>query len=248
MNRPALEQPASGETVITNTTANQQESEPVVVAPGESLELAPRVGPAPLDQPDENAPSSRDDATQAPPKRSETTEQQPAEQATPQAEPRPNQPTTQPSPSAARPASSPQPPAVPSDREAVATAIKEADRYKPGRPLASKGIRIRTVRPELSHYNSIFAQHRSVVARIFFARDGKPIDVVLLQSSLHNDVDRNTLNALFQWRAEGPQLDALPAVIPLEFRNRTIPNDEIAVGAFERFGQMTIAVDIEILP
>jgi len=100
-----------------------------------------------------------------------------------------------------------QPVAVPTDREAVATAIKESTKYDPGKPLASKGLRIQTSSPEISHYNALYARYRNPVARIFFGRDGKVKDVVLLRDSGHADIDRILSSASRFRHVQGDRLE-----------------------------------------
>lgn len=260
IDEPTEETPAptesSSEPVIRNAPPEEPGEDPIVLAPDEALIVEEAVGP-PDDaiEQDEPAPETKDEepspvpvptpetSTPAdrpePPRQAETTNEtadEPADEAAPQAsEPSRAQPVTQPA-------------AVPADREAVATAIKHADEYDPGKPLASKGLRIRTVRPELSHYTALFARYRAPVARIFFGRDGRVVDVVLLRNSGDEDVDRNTLDALFRWRAEGELLEQLEPMTDPPPPNRTIRGDDLAVGEFTRLGRRTVAIDIEILP
>jgi hypothetical protein len=99
---------------------------------------------------------------------------------------------------------------VQSDRESDAAAIKTAARAHLGKPLATKGLRIRTVRPRTSHYNAILARYIDPVVRVHFDKRGVVAKVEFIRRSENRDVDLYVLNAVYQWTAEGPQLEALP--------------------------------------
>jgi len=266
---PAEDQsaPPAGSTVpvLTNVPETREFAEQdIAVAFAEEFDLQEQIGPLPSEihesnevPDDELAPAEPEDAAEAP------AEQQPAEPTDgADAEiPEMLMPALAPSPDANKTAgtgggnegnsdpgvSKLEPSAVPSDREAMATAIKHSELYKPGKPLASSGLRIRTVRPDLSHYNTLFAAYTDPVARIFFARDGHVIDVVFLRDTGHADVDRNTLDALYQWRAEGELLGTLSKSPERAGKNRLVRGNDLAVGVFKRNGVETLAVDILLI-
>lgn len=164
----------------------------------------------------------------APPKPSE-----PAELDGPPSEPIPPTPPLAdvsppaPEPSIDQPAVTPVPPAPPpspsassdargeqTDRESDLAAIKTAAKAHLGKPLATKGLRIRTIRPRASHYNSILARYVDPVVRVHFNKRGIVEKVEFIRRSENRDVDLYVLNAIYQWTAEGPQLDELPEKDP----------------------------------
>lgn len=98
-----------------------------------------------------------------------------------------------------------------SDRESTASSILTATRAQLGKPIAGKGIEIKTVRPRFTHYTAIMTVPRSPRVRIHFRRDGEVEKVELVRSSGVPDVDRPLLDAVYQWRAVGKELEALPA-------------------------------------
>lgn len=101
-----------------------------------------------------------------------------------------------------------------SDREAIATAIREAIRVEPGKPVASKGITVKTFRPRWSHFTLITAAPQNAVVRVSFNREGRAVDVQLLRSSGRTDVDRPLIDAVYNWTASGKQISALPEKRP----------------------------------
>ncbi len=145
------------------------------------------------------------------------------------AEPQPAKPADQPAVAQAPPApqSPPTPrpdPRRPSDREAIATAIKHAHVIRPGKPLAAEGLRISTVAPDVHDVTEYLSRsRRDQVVRAFFGADGKVKDAIILQSSGYKAIDQAGLNAIYNWRAEGPPLKSLKpddrgATIPIDFR------------------------------
>lgn len=100
-------------------------------------------------------------------------------------------------------------PGVASDRDADAASIRNAILASPGRPLAAKGLRIQTVRPQFSAYALATANPDDVVVRIWFNAQGRVAKAELLQSSGRADVDRPVLDAVYNWRATGEPLKVL---------------------------------------
>lgn len=109
------------------------------------------------------------------------------------------------------------------DRESVASAVITADKDDLGKPLAARGLEIKTVRPRFTQYTRLTAAPRDPVLRVYFDRNGKVQKVEVLRSSGIPDVDRPVLDAIYQWRAVGEQLGSLregdpPATLPVEFK------------------------------
>ncbi|MEQ8844089.1 MAG: TonB family protein [Phycisphaerales bacterium] len=96
-------------------------------------------------------------------------------------------------------------------KESVASSIKDAIEYRPGKPLAAAGLDIQTVRPVFSKYTRLTARPQDTVVRIQFDHRGKVVDAEFLQSSGNRDVDRSVLDALYRWRAQGTVLKGLGA-------------------------------------
>ena len=113
-----------------------------------------------------------------------------------------------------------------SDRESDATAIKNAIVVEPGKPVAGKGLQVKTIRPRWAHFTLITASPRNCVVRVAFNRFGKVEEATFLESSGRPDVDRPILDAVYNWTAAGKDLEKLappepgkPAeTIKMEFR------------------------------
>lgn len=99
-----------------------------------------------------------------------------------------------------------------SDREAEATAIRNAIVVEPGKPAAGQGLQIKTIRPRWSHFTLLTAAPRDAVVRIGFNRLGKVEDVEFLQDTGRADVDRPLLDAIYNWTASGKELEKLAPV------------------------------------
>lgn len=127
-----------------------------------------------------------------------------------------------------RPASKPRParrPGEVSDRESDAAAVRSAVNVEPGRPAATKGLKINTVRPEWSTTTRIVALPKNPVVRVRFNRAGKVVDANFVDryDTGWPDVDGPLLDAIYRWKAEGERLRELPendpeAVITVTFR------------------------------
>lgn len=127
-----------------------------------------------------------------------------------------------------RPASKPRParrPGEVSDRESDAAAVRSAVNVDPGRPAATKGLKINTVRPEWSTTTRIVALPKNPVVRVRFNRAGKVVDANFVDryDTGWPDVDGPLLDAIYRWKAEGDRLRELPendpeAVITVTFR------------------------------
>ncbi len=136
------------------------------------------------------------------------------DQASPQIPPRP----------ASKPRAARRPGEV-SDRESDAAAVRSAINVDPGRPAATKGLKINTVRPEWSTTTRIVALPKNPVVRVRFNRAGKVVDANFVDryDTGWPDVDGPLLDAIYRWKAEGERVRELPendpeAVITVTFR------------------------------
>jgi len=101
-------------------------------------------------------------------------------------------------------------PSNPSDREAQAFSREQAPVVRPGRPLAAQGLEIKTVRPRFSHYTRLTASPSDPLVLIRFDREGRVQQAVFLERTGRSDVDAPLLDAIYQWRASGERIEALP--------------------------------------
>lgn len=181
--------------------------------------------------------------TPTPPPPAEPVPTQPEAAVTP-AQPTPAQPTpAQPAPPAQAPgaggATTPSPsgvtgpgqgpgkpqPGQKSDRESDATSVIDVppEKWRTGAPLAHKGVEILTRRPELPILTKITTRPFHPVADIFFDNQGKPVRVIIVNSSGYpDDIDQPVIDALYRWRAKGAQLARLPEGKVARFRVRVI--------------------------
>lgn len=125
-------------------------------------------------------------------------------------------PPAAPAPFAAPASTAPGTPGIASDAESDASSIKEALEYRLGKPLAGKGLRIRTVRPVWSVTTRLTASPRNPVVRVVFGRDGRVIEAKFVagQETGYPDVDAPILHAVHRWTASGEALTKLPANDP----------------------------------
>ena len=108
------------------------------------------------------------------------------------------------------------------DREALATAIEKAVDYRPGRPLVNQGVEVKTVRPRFAKFTRLSARPENLVVRLRFTGAGIVESHEILRSTGEPDVDRSTLDALYQWTAKGPAIEALKAPATFEFDVRIL--------------------------
>ena len=161
--------------------------------------------------PPQPAPTPAQPATQppasAPPTQAAPGKQQPS-----------TSPTTGPSPDpSARPGAKPGPKADGdlSDRESDATSLKASPPrdWRPGKPLAQKGIKLLTVRPEIDELTTISGGGRNPLVRLDFDNTGKVRNVVFLEPTGSRMWDEPIEDSLYRWRADvqsSPKLKALP--------------------------------------
>ena len=107
-----------------------------------------------------------------------------------------------------------------SKREVVATRIERAieiNPHKPNTPIVGKGMEILTVRPRYTSAVRLSAVPKNPVVVMWFDASGKVSKAEFLRdgkkvySSGVVGVDQPLLNAIYQWRAKGKQIDELDA-------------------------------------
>ena len=120
-------------------------------------------------------------------------------------------------------------PGLPSDRESVATALREATNLTQwGKPLARKGLEIKTVRPRWRTTTLLTRLPRNPVVMVSFGADGKVkrAEYVLYEgrrlSTGARDVDEPLLDAVYKWRAKGKELEALGEGETVSFAIRVV--------------------------
>jgi hypothetical protein len=212
----------------------KQPEKPADVKPTDEKPLEatkPQVKPPDTKPPEKTAEAKPAEAKPAQP----TTPQQPTvatpppSPATPPQQQSPASPPANPSQQtpATQPGSTPGPPAdgQKSDRESDATSIVDVpqSKWRNGRPLASKGLNVRTQRPYFDELTSVTTAGANPIIEIDFDKDGVPTkDTRILQSSGSPLIDQPILDCLFRWRASGSQLTNLPEGKTLKYRIRLI--------------------------
>lgn len=113
-----------------------------------------------------------------------------------------------------------------SDRESDATSIADVppSLWRTGKPLARKGLEIKTKKPELPILTRLTTSPSNPICEILFGRDGVPVACKILQSSGFEEINGPVLDALYRWRAKGSQLEKLAPGKTLRFRVRFILN------------------------
>ena len=98
------------------------------------------------------------------------------------------------------------------ERESDAFTIAETMDYRPGRPLAGRGLKIITVRPVYSLATLAVRSPRVALVRIVFGREGKVLRASFVdgRDAGHRDFNEPLMDAVHRWRAEGSQLLKLP--------------------------------------
>jgi len=99
----------------------------------------------------------------------------------------------------------------PSDRQSDATSIVDVppEQWRRGRPLAARGLDIKTRRPVFPELTSLTARPGNPIVEILFDRTGVPRKANVLRSSGDARVDGPLLDALYRWRASGEALKRL---------------------------------------
>ncbi len=212
--QPAL-QPGPQPATQSDPRPHVGEPEPAEPAPDASVPIPPLAPDDPAVGP--LTPAQMQAQMQA--ERSRPRPAQPADQ--PPSEPgEVDAPASPPAPHAAAPAS----PSSPStgdagqgdERESDSFTASETLDYRPGRPLAARGLKIITVRPAYSLATLAVRSPRVALVRMVFGRDGKVLRAGFVdgRDAGHRDFNEPLLDAVHRWRAEGPQLLKLPADKP----------------------------------
>ncbi len=113
-----------------------------------------------------------------------------------------------------------------SDRESDATSIVDVPqaKWRNGRPLAGKGLNVRTQRPVFDELTTISTGGTNPIVEIEFDKEGVPKNCVILQSSGSQLIDQPIIDCLYRWRASGSQLTNLPEGKTLKYRIRMLLN------------------------
>ena len=98
-----------------------------------------------------------------------------------------------------------------SDRESDATSTIDvpSNVWRSGRPLAAKGITLKTKRPAFTALNMIDGIGRNPIAELVIGRDGKTLRARLVRSTGNSSADEALINALYGWTASGKQVERL---------------------------------------
>ena len=104
-----------------------------------------------------------------------------------------------------------------SDAESVAASAQESLTFKPGTPLAGKGVRVATSVPKFSISTRVALRPKSPVVVVQFARDGSVKRAFFApgQDSGVPQIDGPILDAVYRWSASGKALQELPIDDPL---------------------------------
>ncbi len=101
------------------------------------------------------------------------------------------------------------------EEESAAASVTESLVYKPGQPLAGKGLKVNTVSPRWGVTTMLTSSPKNTVIRITFGRNGKVLKAVFVDSGTgFEDVDGPLLDAVYRWTAKGEVLEKIPADKP----------------------------------
>ena len=111
-----------------------------------------------------------------------------------------------------------------SDRESDPTSIIEVPMtsWRNGKPLASKGIELKPVRPRFTTLNMLDGVARNPIGELVIGRDGVPQIARIVRSTGNPSIDEAIRSALFKWRASGKQLEKLKPGQTVTIRLRLI--------------------------
>ncbi|MBX3365460.1 MAG: hypothetical protein KF866_11950 [Phycisphaeraceae bacterium] len=160
--------------------------------------IAPVLGMSPPDSPQHAAPEV---VPESPPAISPVQESPSINEPAPVAQPPTPPPARTPAPTFGR-----------DQAEAPGTSRHTPLQVKPGQPAAVQGrLRIDPrVPPEFRAPARVLSAPRSAIFQIDFAKDGSVGRVTLVRSSGSSRVDEPWQAAIYNWRGEGPALEALP--------------------------------------
>ncbi|MBM4112750.1 MAG: hypothetical protein FJ253_05155 [Phycisphaerae bacterium] len=201
---------------------------PPAPAPEPSTEIAPRTSeskppapeaqpfPTPVPDPEENSPAHDQPDRNAPP----SPPLAPGAQPQPQPDAAPGAPT--------KPAAAPGPPVsgelTEQEADPTSTVDVPAELWRNGKPLAAKGLRILTRRPQmLPEYLAIqTSAGRNPVFELNFDNQGLVRNVVVLEGSGAPELDDRLVDCLYKWRARGERLSTVKAGDRLKFTMRML--------------------------
>lgn len=112
-----------------------------------------------------------------------------------------------------------------SDKDVDPSSLDDPIEVRPGRPLAAKGLEIKTVPLDLTTLSRRFTWTTNPVVIVKFGRDGTVIhaDFVRGQTAGSPEWNNALLSAMYRWRAAGEELKKLPrnnpeAGVEVQFR------------------------------
>lgn len=225
---PPAPTPAPEPAPAPEPPAPEPPAPPVTRPPEEPIPLEPSTDPSAIPIGPEPTPEPPPETTQQP----EPKPEQPPS-VDPQGIPQPQQPeppgpppqpAAEPSPGPPGNAAGPVSPGAPSDRESQATSVVDVppSTWRSGKPLAAKGLEIRTKNPTFPILTQLTTSPRDPVAEIFFDRTGKAVKCVILETSGYPEIDGPVTDALYRWTAKGKQLQSLKAGQTVRMRIRVI--------------------------
>lgn len=95
------------------------------------------------------------------------------------------------------------------DRDSPARSIRVPNKFTPGKPWATEGLEIRTVRAQWTHTTRLTTRPKDPVIRVYFNKQGVVARTAFERSSGSKFVDEPLLNAVYQWTAQGKALEGL---------------------------------------
>jgi outer membrane biosynthesis protein TonB len=205
-----------------SVTAPPAEDDSLLSVPEAPLPTpAERIEPATPEKPDPEAP--REEVGPPEPESPPVTDpkpEAPPREPTPPTEPKPETPPQEPAPPgepkpepAEGPGSGEGEPADgdAAEKESDATSVIEVppSTWRAGRPLAANGLELKTRRPVFPELTKLTAQFSNPLVEISIGRNGRPRNVVILESSRDRRVDEPIIDSLYRWRATGERLQEL---------------------------------------
>ncbi len=102
------------------------------------------------------------------------------------------------------------------DAESAPSSLDNTLEYKPGRPLAGKGIRVRPVAARFAHTTQLTALPKNPRLIVKFNRAGRVVSVEFenKEGTGYPDVDAPLRDSIFRWTASGKALQELPTHDP----------------------------------
>lgn len=107
-------------------------------------------------------------------------------------------------------------PGVRADDESVARSATDPIVVRPGKPVARKGLNIKTSYARFSPSTIVLSRPRNPLVRLTFGRDGKMrrAEFVDGETTGSLDADKTLLDSLHRWSASGKDLERLPVNDP----------------------------------